>query len=567
MDQRGAAAEHRAGAPQQRVGGRAGRDDRAGADPGHPVRARPPPGHGGDRRRLAGAHVDQAAGGPGPSRPARPDAGQHLLRLDLPRHLVLPAGAAQPRPRQHDHLHAHPARAAGRRAAGHPDRGDAGLHDPGRLHGGHRLPPGGPGPREGTHVLGEVGGMTDVVIVGGGIAGASAACRLSAGGLEVVLLEKQRAYHDLVRGEWLAPWGIREAQRLGVYDCFGAGGAWEIREWMTWDEAVGDDEVEAVDMTGFIPGVGGPMSFPHHAVCELMAAQAVGSRRPSGDGRLPHPRHRRAGTRRHLPDPRGRARDPPEDGARRDRPGLHRRAADRRHHAQLHAPLGRRHDGRGHGLLAGRRAGHGHRGRRDVHGLPAGYGRARLYLNFPAENKLRYRGEGGVERFLAAFELDCLPDRGKAVTEAVPAGPLSVWPSVSSVPEGPPLAEGVVLIGDEAGNADTVLGTGLSCAMRDSRTVCDLLLGAARLVADDVRPVRAGARVPAGAARVRRRHRQPAARGVRRGGGGAPPSRPPVDGEELRRPGHGPAEHGGPRRCARIRIQRVLRGTVVQETA
>ncbi|WP_062432622.1 NAD(P)/FAD-dependent oxidoreductase [Herbidospora daliensis] len=318
--------------------------------------------------------------------------------------------------------------------------------------------------------------MTDVVIVGGGIAGASAACRLSAGGLEVVLLEKQREYHDLVRGEWLAPWGIREAQRLGVYDCFGAGGAWEIREWMTWDEAVDDDEVEAVDMTGFIPGIGGPMSFPHHAVCELMAAQAVGSgaRLVMDASRI----HVTAGR----------------------EPVVTYRTPEGEHEIRPRMVLG----ATGRGCTVGRQIGvtmrnsmHHWGGGMMVEGLdswpadvqamgtegdvmfmvfPQGYGRARLYLNFPAENKLRYRGEGGVERFLAAFELDCLPDRGKAVTEAVPAGPLSVWPSVSSVPEGPPLAEGVVLIGDEAGNADTVLGTGLSCAMRDSRTVCDILL-------------------------------------------------------------------------------------------
>src|SRR5690606_10163826 len=183
-------------------------------------------------------------------------------------HLVLPARAAQPGPRQHHHLPARAPRTGGREPARHPLRGHAGVHDPRRLHAGHRLPPGRPLQRGGAHLLGEVGQLThvpeqpDVVIVGGGIAGASAACRLVAGGLSVVLLEKQQAYHDLVRGEWLAPWGLREARRLGVEECFWAGGGWEIREWMTWDEAVSEDEVEAVDMTGFIPGFGGPISFP-----------------------------------------------------------------------------------------------------------------------------------------------------------------------------------------------------------------------------------------------------------------------------------------------------------------
>jgi menaquinone-9 beta-reductase len=316
----------------------------------------------------------------------------------------------------------------------------------------------------------------DVVIVGGGISGASAACRLAAGGLSVVLLEKQDAYRDLVRGEWLAPWGIREAQRLGVYDCFSAGGGWEIREWMTWDEAVTEAEVEAVDMTRFIPGIGGPLSFPHHSVCELMAEQAVASGA-------------------HL------VMDAAKIGVTAGpRPVVTYRTPEGEHELRPRIVLG----ATGRGNTVGRQIGvtmrnsmHHWGGGMMVEGLdswppdvqamgtegdvmfmvfPQGYGRARLYLNFPTANKHRYRGAGGVARFLAAFELNCLPDRGKAVTEAVPAGPLSVWPSVSSVPEAPPVVEGVVLIGDEAGNADTVLGTGLSCAMRDSRTVCDILL-------------------------------------------------------------------------------------------
>ncbi|WP_408638227.1 NAD(P)/FAD-dependent oxidoreductase [Nonomuraea corallina] len=319
----------------------------------------------------------------------------------------------------------------------------------------------------------------DVVIVGGGIAGASAACKLVAGGLSVVLLEKQETYRDLVRGEWLAPWGIREARRLGVEDCFWAGGGWEIREWMTWDEAVADDEVEAVNMTGFIPGFGGPMSFPHHTVCALMTEQAV-----AGGARLEMAASKISVT----PGPRPVVAFGTPRGPRELRPRI---------------VLG----ATGRGCTVGRQVGitmrnsmHHWGGGMMVEGMtgwppdvqamgtegdvmfmvfPQGDGRARLYLNFPTVNKHRYRGPGGVARFLAAYELTCLPDRGKAVTEAIPAGPLSVWPSVSSVPEGPPLTEGVVLIGDEAGNADTVLGTGLSCALRDSRTVCDILLASA----------------------------------------------------------------------------------------
>ena len=58
----------------------------------------------------------------------------------------------------------------------------------------------------------------DVVVVGGGIAGASIATVLARGGAEVLLLERQHGYRDRVRGEYMAPWGVLEARALGLED-------------------------------------------------------------------------------------------------------------------------------------------------------------------------------------------------------------------------------------------------------------------------------------------------------------------------------------------------------------
>ena len=52
---------------------------------------------------------------------------------------------------------------------------------------------------------------TDVVIVGGGIAGSALALVLARRGLEVTVLEQQTEYRDRVRGEVLVPWGVAEA--------------------------------------------------------------------------------------------------------------------------------------------------------------------------------------------------------------------------------------------------------------------------------------------------------------------------------------------------------------------
>ena len=43
--------------------------------------------------------------------------------------------------------------------------------------------------------------VADVVIVGGGVAGGAAAAVLTTRGLDVVVLERQHAFRDCVRGE------------------------------------------------------------------------------------------------------------------------------------------------------------------------------------------------------------------------------------------------------------------------------------------------------------------------------------------------------------------------------
>ena len=76
----------------------------------------------------------------------------------------------------------------------------------------------------------------DVVIVGGGIAGGALGLGLARAGIAVRILERQQSYRDLVRGEFLAPWGMEDATRLGVADAIYAAGAWPLRRWIQWDE-------------------------------------------------------------------------------------------------------------------------------------------------------------------------------------------------------------------------------------------------------------------------------------------------------------------------------------------
>lgn len=58
----------------------------------------------------------------------------------------------------------------------------------------------------------------DLIIIGGGIAGSALASVMAEAGQNVLLLEPQTEYIDRVRGEWIAPWGVMETQRVGLYD-------------------------------------------------------------------------------------------------------------------------------------------------------------------------------------------------------------------------------------------------------------------------------------------------------------------------------------------------------------
>src|SRR5581483_3915567 len=99
----------------------------------------------------------------------------------------------------------------------------------------------------------------DVVVVGGGIAGSALATVLARHGLGITVLEREPVYRDRVRGEYLAPWGVAEAQQLGLIDRLLSTGGSVVTRRLPCDEAWSADVAlaSARDNSSILPGVPG----------------------------------------------------------------------------------------------------------------------------------------------------------------------------------------------------------------------------------------------------------------------------------------------------------------------
>ena len=94
----------------------------------------------------------------------------------------------------------------------------------------------------------------DIVIIGGGIAGAALAKSLAEQGVRVLVLERETAFKDRVRGEAIMPWGTAEAKTLGIYDDMIDSGGHDLP---LWNSYVGDSRRSQRDLVGTsVPKVG-----------------------------------------------------------------------------------------------------------------------------------------------------------------------------------------------------------------------------------------------------------------------------------------------------------------------
>jgi 2-polyprenyl-6-methoxyphenol hydroxylase-like FAD-dependent oxidoreductase len=320
----------------------------------------------------------------------------------------------------------------------------------------------------------------DVVIVGGGIAGASAASVLARRGLQVVVLERQFEFRDRVRGETTQPWGVVEMRRLGLEDVLVAAGGGYAAQMVPYDELRTPAEAEAgaLPLGMLIGGVPGAFNVGHPQACTALLdhAEACGATVVRGVGDVDVTP--RASTSSSGPTIRYEHHGNMVElstrlviGADGRQSTIRRQIGIELQHAESTATLG--------GMLvrdeswpAGMEV-LGTEG--DVHFLmfPRPDGIVRLYLAL--DRNAAVGGADRGERFLESFRLECCPPAA-SLPHAEVLGPCAFYVGTDSWHDSP-MVDGVVLIGDAAGWSDPIIGQGTSVALRDARLVTDALLG------------------------------------------------------------------------------------------
>lgn len=316
----------------------------------------------------------------------------------------------------------------------------------------------------------------DVVIAGGGIAGGGTATVLARAGLSVCVVEPTVEYPDVVRGEWMAPWGVAHTQATGLYEVLLAAGGHHITSHVSFDEGTPPEEALAgpVALDGLVPAVPGPLAIRHPVACQALAdaAAAAGAtvHRGASPIELRPDRVLAFGLDGHTLEVAGRivigadGRTSPV----RQAIGIELERAEASHFLAglLVDDVGFLGDDTVEYIAT--EAG--------LHTLcfPQGGGRARLYLSYDDQQAGRFGGAGRADAYLAAFEMGCWPGSA-GFRAATIAGPAKGYKSVDTWCA-QPFADGVVLIGDAAGHSDPLIGQGLSVTAADTHAITEVLL-------------------------------------------------------------------------------------------
>jgi menaquinone-9 beta-reductase len=121
----------------------------------------------------------------------------------------------------------------------------------------------------------------DVVIVGGGMAGASLGGVLARGGLGVLVVERESRFRDRVRGEGTWPWGVAEALRAGLADLLQGAGTVETRAYTRYENGQPVETIWERPAPDDITGLGFLHPRFQEAAFSWAAAQGATTIRPA----------------------------------------------------------------------------------------------------------------------------------------------------------------------------------------------------------------------------------------------------------------------------------------------
>jgi 2-polyprenyl-6-methoxyphenol hydroxylase-like FAD-dependent oxidoreductase len=316
------------------------------------------------------------------------------------------------------------------------------------------------------------GNEYDIVTVGGGIAASTLAKVMAEKGSRVLVLEREKEFKDRVRGEALAPWGVGEARKLGIYDLLKGTCAHE-QSWM--DVHLGPDQIMHRDLLTTTPQQAPFSSFYHPRMQEVLLTAA---------GKAGAEIRREATVTSVRP-------------GKRPVVGFQSRDESQEVHARLVVAA----DGR----VSAVRKWAGFSVERDPPSLllagvlfddipmpedinyimtnpalyrgvflfPQGRGRARAYMAYPVNSGYRLQGEDDVPRFVG----ECLKAGAPPEYYGKPraAGPLASFETADSWVTHP-YKDGVALLGDAAASSDPSWGNGLSLSLRSVRILRDRLM-------------------------------------------------------------------------------------------
>ena len=329
----------------------------------------------------------------------------------------------------------------------------------------------------------------DLVVIGGGIAGSAIAGRMSSAGVRVLVLEQTEQFVDRVRGEYIAPWGVREVIELGLWDAARSVPHCNLlTHFVGFEEGIPEDVAVATmrDFSVMAPDVPGALGVSHPGLSEALLAHAAlcGARVVRGTSSVTVERGP-------TPMVRWAVGDEAFDAAARLVI-----AADGRSSTLRRASRPSMHETHATRFLAGMLvadtqdwprhiACHGVEGDVEYIMFPQADSLTRVYVAWSIDQPGRLAGRDRQRSLLDSLRLDCT-SWSSAIAGGTPAGPCSWFPMTDSWLDDP-VQDGIVFAGDAAGWSNPLIGQGLSVAMRDARVLTDALLGDERWAGDVLR--------------------------------------------------------------------------------